>query len=214
MRLAPEGVPTIAIALGLAALSFAGWAVVRQAAVLYLALGFLIVSLFLAFFFRDPRRDGSFAADQVVAPADGRVIAVREVDEPHFLKGRAWQVSIFLSVFDVHVNRVPAAGRVEYKQYYPGKFLPAFQDKASTDNEQMHLGIENPKGKILMKQIAGLLARRVVCYPNIGDEVKPGQRLGLIKFGSRVDLLLPAAAKPAVQSGTSVTGGKTVIATW
>jgi phosphatidylserine decarboxylase len=213
MRLAPEGIPTIAICMALGiVLALLGyfW---RGGPHCYLTAGVTVVTLFMLYFFRDPERSRTYAEGQVASPADGTVIAVREVDEPHLLKGRAVQVSIFMSVFSVHVNRIPAAGTVAYKKYFPGKFLVASADKASTDNEQTHLGIETPRGKVLMKQIAGLLARRVVCYPEVGQAVATGQRMGLIKFGSRVDLLLPQGSAVAVKAGDHVRAGLDIVAT-
>jgi phosphatidylserine decarboxylase len=117
-----------------------------------------------------------------------------------------------MSPLNVHVNRIPASGRVAYKKYYPGKFLPAYRDKASTDNEQMHLGIATGKGPVLVKQIAGLVARRIVCHPQVGEEVRAGQRMGLIKLGSRLDVLMPLEWKVTVSPGQAVRAGETAIA--
>lgn len=211
MRLAPEGLPMIMPAAALSALSLAAWMLLRQRAPLWLAAAAAALTLFLLFFFRDPERAAALP-DSVISPADGRVVAVAEVDEPFFLKGRAWQVSIFMSPLNVHVNRIPASGKVAYKKYFPGKFLPAYRDKASTDNEQMHLGIATDKGPVLVKQIAGLVARRVICYPKPGDEVRAGDRMGLIKLGSRLDVLMPLEWTVAVSLGQTVRAGETTIA--
>jgi phosphatidylserine decarboxylase len=212
MRIAPEGSLEIALSLALAlvfaVLAFA-WDC-RWSALLSVACG--AAGLCFCFFFRDPQRAVPADPDALLAPADGRVVIVREVDEPFFIKGKARQVGIFMSPLDVHVNRIPLDGSVEYKQYYPGKFLPAFRDKASTDNEQTHLGLVTPHGKVLLKQIAGALARRVVCHPATGDRVARGQRYGLIKLGSRVDLFFPVEWETGVAVNQRVRGGETVLA--
>ncbi len=211
MKFAPEGLPTIIIAglFFMAATVF--WFLWKSQAWGYLTLSCLTVALFMLFFFRDPPRQGNYLPGQVISPADGKVVLIKETHDDFYLKGKALQVSIFLSVFNVHVNRIPISGRVAFKKYYPGKFLPAFDDKASLDNEQMMLGIETPGGNILMKQIAGILARRVICYPEVGAQVRTGERMGLIKFGSRVDLLLPMGTKIDVKVGDKVKGGVTVM---
>ncbi|MCU0608087.1 MAG: phosphatidylserine decarboxylase family protein [Candidatus Edwardsbacteria bacterium] len=212
MRIAPEGTPEIALSLGLAlvfgvlALAFH----LRWAALLSAACG--LAGLCFCCFFRDPQRAAPPDPLALLAPADGRVVIVREVDEPFFIGGRARQVSIFMSPLDVHINRIPLDGTVEYKRYYPGRYLPAFRDKASTDNEQTHLGIAAPQGKVLVKQIAGALARRVVCHPAPGDRVARGQRYGLIKLGSRLDLFFPPEWEVNVGLEQRVRGGLTTIA--
>lgn len=211
MRLAPEGFAMIVPAAVLAALSACAWLMLRHRPLLWLAAAVAAVTIFLLFFFRDPERTGA-APDSVVSPADGRVVMVAEVDEPSFIHGRARQVSIFMSPLNVHVNRIPASGRIAHKRYYPGKFIPAYRDKASTDNEQMHLGIETEQGLVLVKQIAGLVARRIVCHPEVGDQVRAGQRMGLIKLGSRLDVLMPLGWTVAVRPGQTVRAGQTVIA--
>ncbi len=171
----------------------------------------LIATLFVLFFFRDPDRRVPTGEDIVVSPADGRVIVVKDVYEPEYLKQPAKQVSIFLSIFNVHVNRVPYGGRVETVKYNPGRFLVASMDKASTDNEQTAMVIENGGRKILVKQIAGLIARRIVCYARPGDELKTGERYGLIRFGSRVDIFLPKDAELKVKVGDRVKGARDII---
>ncbi|MDI6739628.1 MAG: phosphatidylserine decarboxylase family protein [Candidatus Edwardsbacteria bacterium] len=212
MRIAPEGLYQIllsfalALMLGVLSLIYRG----HWTAVLSAACG--LAGLFFCYFFRDPERAVPGAPSLLLSPADGTVVIVKEVDEPYFLKSRARQVSIFMSPLDVHINRIPIAGTVEYKQYYPGKFLPAFRDKASIDNEQVHLGVSTPQGKVLMKQIAGILARRVMCRAVVGDCVAQGQRYGLIKLGSRVDLFFPAEWEVKVKLNDRVQGGLTTIA--
>lgn len=212
MRIAPEGTLEIALALALA-LVFGALALAWRchwAALLSAACG--LAGLCFCCFFRDPQRAAPADPRALLAPADGRVVIVRVVDEPFFIKGRARQVSIFMSPLDVHINRIPLDGTVEYKQYYPGKYLPAFRDKASTENEQTHLGIAAPQGKVLVKQIAGALARRVVCHPAPGDRVARGQRYGLIKLGSRLDLYFPLEWEVNVNVNDKVKGGLTTVA--
>ncbi|HTY07741.1 MAG TPA: phosphatidylserine decarboxylase family protein [Candidatus Edwardsbacteria bacterium] len=212
MRVAPEGIYEILLALALAAVFGALALAYRCQWTALLSAGCAIAGLFFCFFFRDPDRAMPADPAALLSPADGTVVIVGEVDEPYFIKGRARQVSIFMSPLDVHINRLPLAGTVGYKQYYPGKFLPAFRDKASTDNEQTHLGVASPNGKVLIKQIAGTLARRVVCHPNVGDDVSQGQRYGLIKLGSRLDLFFPLAWEVHVRLQDKVRGGLTTIA--
>lgn len=211
MRIAPEGLITILIAGLFFAIGLAIWLMTRNQYLGYLTAAFFIVTLFMLYFFRDPPRNGEYLAGQIISPADGKVVIVKETEDNFLFKGKALQVSIFLSPLDVHINRIPISGKVICQQYHPGKFFPAFEEKASLANEQMHLGIETPYGKLLMKQIAGILARRVVCYPKMNDEVKAGERMGLMKFGSRVDLLLPLGTEVKVKVGDKVKGGVTVL---
>jgi phosphatidylserine decarboxylase len=172
---------------------------------------FLALGLFVVYFFRDPRRQIPNAPDAVVSPADGRVVEI--VDEA--LGERAGKrISIFLSIFDVHVNRAPVSGRVSRIDYHAGRFLAAWKEKASESNEQNAITIATPAGEIRMKQIAGWVARRILCWTRIGDEVRIGQRIGMIRFGSRTDIWLPAEAEILVQRGQHVAGGATQIARW
>jgi phosphatidylserine decarboxylase len=177
----------------------------------YPAWTLLVVTLFVLFFFRDPERPAPGGKNIVVSPADGRVIVIKDVYEPDYLKKDVKQVSIFLSVFNVHVNRAPYGGVVEIVKYNPGKFHVASVDKASLDNEQTAMVIANGQQKILVKQIAGLIARRIVCYARPGDTVTRGERYGLIRFGSRVDLFLPRDAELKVKVGDRVKGARDVI---
>ena len=171
----------------------------------------LALTLFVLFFFRDPERTVPQGEGLVVSPADGRVIVVKDIFEPDYLKQDVKQISIFLSVFNVHVNRSPIAGTVETVKYNPGKFHVASVDKASLDNEQTGMVISNGKHKILVKQIAGLIARRIVCYTKPGDQIRLGERYGLIRFGSRVDIFLPRNADLKVKVGDRVKGSRDVI---
>ena len=212
MRIAPEGLYQILLSLALALVCGALALACRWQWPALLSSACAIAGLFFCFFFRDPERTVPADPQALLSPADGTVVIITEVDEPFFIKGRARQVSVFMSPLNVHVNRIPLAGTVEYKQYYPGKFLPAFQDKASTDNEQTHLGLAAPKGKVLIKQIAGTLARRVVCHPEVGEKLAQGQRYGLIKLGSRLDLFFPPDWEVMVKLHDKVQGGLTAIA--
>jgi phosphatidylserine decarboxylase len=150
----------------------------------------------------------------VIAPADGKVVSVVETDEPAYLQTRATRISIFMSVFDVHVNRYPVSGTVAYRYYHAGKFLHAAEDKASLDNEQSSVGVAGPRGPVLVRQIAGLIARRIVTDARVGDRVEQGSRLGMIRFGSRVDVLLPTVTRLVVKVrvGDRVAAGATVLA--
>ncbi len=170
-----------------------------------------IVFVFNFFFFRDPDRTIPTGEDLIISPADGTVIKITEIDEPYYFKSKVKRVSIFLSVFNVHVNRIPVTGKVEFVKYIPGKFLVAFDHKASEDNEQSVIGIQHKKGKILFKQIAGIIARRIVYHVNEGDEVTAGDRFGLIRYGSRVDMFFPENVDIKVDIDDKVYGGETII---
>ena len=172
----------------------------------------LVLTVFVMSFFRDPARTIPQGKNIVVSPADGRVIVVKDVFEPEYLKQDVKQISIFMSVFNVHVNRIPLSGTVESVTYHPGKFHVASVDKASLDNEQTGMVISSGGKKILVKQIAGLIARRIVCYAKPGDAVTTGERYGLIRFGSRVDIFLPKDADIKVKVGDRVKGVLNVLA--
>jgi phosphatidylserine decarboxylase len=173
---------------------------------------FAFLALAFVGFFRDPERSVPISEGTVLSPADGKVVRIREVGEGRLLEGAGIQVSIFLSLFDVHVNRAPIKGLVEKIDYRRGKFLAANRDKASHENEQNALKIVNSNGKSLsMVQIAGFVARRIVCYVREGDALERGERLGLIMFGSRVDLFLPQGSRVEVAEGQRVKGGETII---
>jgi phosphatidylserine decarboxylase len=149
-----------------------------------------------------------------IAPADGRIVSIAEVDEPDYVGGRATRISIFMSIFDVHVNRNPVGGTVEYRDYRAGRFINASLDKASEGNERMSLGIRGPRGRVLVRQIAGLIARRIVTDAGLNAHVAQGERLGMIRFGSRVDTFLPPGSKIRVQVGERAQAGLTVIGEW
>jgi len=162
-------------------------------------------------FFRDPERTVPEDPLAVVSPADGKVVAIDTVMPDEYLKQKHIRVSIFLSVFDVHVNRIPIDGKIEYLKYVPGKFLPAFNEAASFNNERMYIGIKHNRYKFLVVQIAGIIARRIVCDLREGMNVKKGDRFGMIKFGSRTDLYLPSKVRLNVKVGDKVKGAETVI---
>jgi phosphatidylserine decarboxylase len=213
MTFAREGWPFMGIGFALAigayflAISFRSWPLWLLAFVL------TVLALWCAYFFRDPERTGPRGANLVIAPADGKVLMITEVDEPLFVKGRAKRISIFMNVFNVHVNRYPVDGKVDFTFYNKGKFLNAAAEKSSLENEQMSVGVTTPSGaRILTRQIAGLIARRIVTYSKIGDVAKQGQRFGLIRFGSRVDVFVPPSSKVNVKVGEITTAGTTVLA--
>jgi phosphatidylserine decarboxylase len=209
---AREGLIFIAIAALVAAGTFA-LALNRRSWPLWL-LAFLltVIALWVAYFFRDPERTGPRGERVVIAPADGKVVLIQEVDEPAFMGGRTKRVSIFMNVFNVHVNRYPVSGTVRYVKYNPGKFLNAAVEKSSTENEQMSVGIETGGVRILVRQIAGLIARRIVTYSKEGEQVEQAQRMGLIRFGSRVDVYLPLDAVVTAKIGDMTIAGSSVIA--
>ena len=165
-----------------------------------------------AAFFRVPKRDHFLDENSVMAPCDGKVVAIEEVEEPEYFKEKRQLVSIFMSVRNIHVNTNPISGEVKYVKYHPGKYLVAWHPKSSTDNERTTIVIENGEFNVLVRQIAGTVARRIVNYLNEGDEVDQGKELGFIKFGSRVDLYLPLDSKVEVHLKDKVKAGKTVIA--
>jgi len=171
-----------------------------------------LLTLFIAYFFRNPRREIPSEEKAVLAPADGRIIHVGECFEDRFLKAKALKVSIFMSVFDVHLNRAPASGKIVGRSYNPGKFLVASREKSSLLNEQNALTLETDDGwRMVFIQIAGLIARRIVCYAKAGDALRRGEIFGMIRFGSRVDLYLPPDVKPFVRLGQHVKGGESII---
>lgn len=209
---AREGLPFVLLCLAAAALAAAwarsgGWDVRSAAPALLLAL-----TVFVAYFFRDPERRPPQDPHLVVAPADGRVMSVGPAEGEGFMDGAATRVSIFLSIFDVHVQRAPLGGRVGRYARRPGRFVAAWREEAGRGNARASLGIDTGSGPVLVRQIAGLVARRIATYPREGDAVARGDRIGLIRFGSRVDLFLPAQWPVAVRRGDRVRGGETPVA--
>ncbi|MCX5766761.1 MAG: phosphatidylserine decarboxylase family protein [Gemmatimonadetes bacterium] len=212
MNVAREGIPFILIAVAIAAGGFLLAVTKRSWPLWLLAFLLTLVALWVAYFFRDPERTGERGDTLVIAPADGRIVHLTEVDEPSFVHGKALRISIFMNVFNVHVNRYPVNGTVDYVHYNPGKFLNAAVEKSSLENEQMSVGITSGPRKILVRQIAGLIARRIVTYSKPGDAVRQGERFGLIRFGSRVDVFVPTNAKIRVKIGETTASGTTVLA--
>lgn len=171
-----------------------------------------LLTLFVVFFFRDPERRCDRQPGLLVSPADGRILGVEKIGHHDFIGGDALKVSIFLSILDVHVNRMPADGTVEYVKHNPGRFFKAFLDKASDENENTEIGIITPSGhRLVVKQIAGMIARRIVCRVKAGDTVDAGARFGMIRFGSRTELIVSADSDIYVTTGDHVKGGATVI---
>ena len=207
MRVAPEGWPFIAIAWGV--LGLLAWFHIWIAVALWLPIAAWVVA-----FFRDPIREGPRGDELVLAPADGKVVSVIPIDEPAYLRGPSTRVSIFMNVFNVHVNRYPTRGRIGFRAYVPGKFGHAGPEKASTENEQSSVGLDTPRGKLLIKQIAGSIARRIVTDHKEGAEVGQAERMGLIRFGSRVDVFVPLGVVVLVKVGDNTKAAQTVVARW
>ena len=202
---AKEGIPFIGAAAGVTLLAgWLGWTIVT--------VGAAVLTLFVSWFFRNPSRVVPQGPRLVVAPGDGTVIAIEEEFEPRFIKDRSIRISIFLNVFDVHINRVPCEGVIEEVQYQPGVFLVASKPDATLRNEQNALMIRTVQGvKVLCVQVAGLIARRIVCWISPGDQAIRGERFGLIRFGSRMDTFLPVGTVINVAVGDRVKGGETIL---
>lgn len=211
MSFAREGMIFMGIAALLAGAALVSAVAFRSWPLWLLAALMTVLAVWVAYFFRDPERTGERGELLVVAPADGRVVMITEVDEPTFLHGRALRISIFMNVFNVHVNRYPVSGTVRFVHYNPGKFLNAATDKSSLENEQMSVGIETGSARVLVRQIAGLVARRIVTYSREGERVDQGDRMGIIRFGSRVDVFLPTSATAQVEVGKTTLAGTTLI---
>lgn len=211
IRFAREGRPflwgalTLTLALWGLALSVGGWS-------LFAAGAATVATAFVFYFFRDPERRGPDDPALALAPGDGRVVEITEVDEPTLFGGRCRRVSIFLSVFDVHVQRAPVAGRVVHRDYHPGGYAVAWKPEASEENERASVGIRTEAGPVLVRQIAGLVARRIVTYPEEGDALARGERIGIIRFGSRVDTFLPLSWPLACHVGDTARAGLTALA--
>jgi phosphatidylserine decarboxylase len=206
MRIAKEGYPLIFTAVILTLLAFlAGW----------MALGIILglIGIAIAGFFRDPERQAPLGEGLVVSPADGKVVSIAGVKGDPFFLGSATRVSIFLSPFDVHINRTPVEGKIANVTYQRGRFFAAYKEEASQQNEQNVLSIVDGKGRTLgVVQIAGVMARRIICRAKPGDQLARGERFGLIMFGSRTDTYLPEGCRVEVTEGQRVKGGETVLA--
>jgi len=203
-----EGLPFVAAPLVVAAAAWlVGWPLVGAP--------FLGLAAFVVWFFRNPRRTIPADQDAIVSPADGRVLSVEKVFESRVLKEDVRRISIFMGLTDVHVNRIPCGGRIAGIFYHPGKFFGAFKEKASLDNEQQAVLLETPEGRqILFVQIAGFVARRIVTWVREGDRVQRGERYGLIRFGSRMDVYIPLGSRVMVKPGDRVKGGSSVLGAW
>jgi phosphatidylserine decarboxylase len=213
-----EGYTTLFVTLVVLALlnGLIMWAFPEGGLTQKIVLGFsLLIYLVVLQFFRNPSRSTPADENNIIAPADGKVVVIEEVEESEYYKGKRRQISIFMSPFNVHVNRNAVSGTVKYFKYHPGKYLVAWHPKSSTENERTTMVVETPQGQsLLMRQIAGALARRICWYVKPEDRVMRGEQYGFIKFGSRVDIFLPLDAKVNVQIGQTTTGGETIIATW
>ncbi len=211
MNFAREGLSFIVVAALVAAGVF-GLALVRRSWPLWLfAFALALIALWVAYFFRDPVRSGERGERLVIAPADGKVVMITEVNEPTFMKERSIRLSIFMNVFNVHVNRYPVSGIVRLVDHTPGRFANAASEQSSLENEQTSIGIEAGSNHVLVRQIAGLIARRIVTDSKVGEHVRQGERMGLIRFGSRVDVFLPAGAALRVKVGDATFAGTTVL---
>ena len=218
MTIHREGYQTIGIAalifglINLASYSFLCESMpICALVVFFVTLG---IFLFLVSFFRIPNRVHTINANQIICPADGKVVVIEEVIDSEYFKDKRIQLSVFMSPANVHVNRNPVDGEIVYNQYHKGKYLVAWHPKSSTENERWSVVVKNLHGEILYKQIAGALAKRICNYTKVGQQVKQTEEYGFIKFGSRVDLLLPITAKVEVALNQVVKGGVTVLATW
>ena len=204
IKFAPEGYPFILFFLAITVLSavFAPWVAIIP----------LALTLFMLYFFRDPERQIPDNKDIFVSPADGKIIVIREINEPRHLNADVKQISIFMSPFNVHVNRAPCDGKVKTVQHNAGKFFAAYKDDASLKNENIEMVLESRYGELLVRQVAGFIARRAVCRKNEGDILLRGERYGVIKFSSRVDIYLPQTSTVFVKLGDMVKAGETILA--
>ncbi|MCG6913561.1 phosphatidylserine decarboxylase family protein [bacterium BMS3Abin03] len=171
----------------------------------------IVLISFTLYFFRDPDRTPPERRDVIVSPADGRVLFVKEMDDEKFIQGKALQVSIFMSPLNVHVNRIPITGKIEYLKHFDGRYIAAFDEKATDLNERTEIGINSKYGKIFFTQVAGMVARRIVNTLSIGDSVEISKRFGMIKFGSRVDVIVPLNWKEKVKKDESVVAGESIL---
>jgi len=183
----------------------------NHTAILFLAVIFSVSTVLLIFFFRDPKRIIPGGENLILSPADGRVDEIEKLSSASFLETAAIRVSIFMSLFDVHINRLPISGEVKYIEHKSGKSLPAFKKESAKENEQTEIGIDNLSFRVILRQMVGFTARRIICHLKVGDKVKIGERFGMIKFGSRAELLLPQNVEIEVNLGDRVKAGETII---
>ena len=220
MKFAPEGYPfifgSLLLTVVVSLLWYLGWKAgssrVILSSVCSASFIFLVLAFFMAFFFRDPERVIPEGEGLFVSPADGKIIVIKDVFEKDYLQSETKQISIFMSPFNVHVNRSPCDGKVGLVKYSPGKYMAAYKDDASMKNENIVMVLEGEKCRVLVRQVAGFVARRAVCRVKAGDMLKQGERFGLIKFSSRLDVYLPKDARIMVKIGDKVKAGETVIA--
>jgi phosphatidylserine decarboxylase len=220
IRFGPEGYPFIFGSLFVTAVTaillFLGWKVGSGRTVLYVLIFasciFFTSTLFMAFFFRDPDRGIPEGGGLFVSPADGKVMLIKDVFEKDYLNSTAKEISIFMSPLNVHVNRSPCDGKVIAVKYSPGKYMAAYKDESSIKNENIVMVLEGEQGRVLVRQVAGFLARRAVCNAKAGDMLKRGERYGIIKFSSRLDVYMPRDAEVRVKIGDKVKAGETVLA--
>lgn len=197
---------------GLILLLFLIFAFVTESLFLNIVSGIVcVIFIFHFFFFRDPQREIPQGDNLILSPADGRIIKVDEIEDPLYFKEKVQRVAIFMSIFNVHINRIPVSGKVDFVDYKKGQYLAAFADKAFDCNEQAVIGINGSKGKVFFKQIAGLIARRIVCRAKENQQVQAGARFGMIIYSSRVDVFLPLSAKVHVKLKDKVKGGLSII---
>jgi phosphatidylserine decarboxylase len=212
--LAPEGYPTIIVVFLFSALAAWGALYLDHWSAWLIYAGLAVLCGLIVYFFRDPERHAPGDENLIVAPADGRVVLIRETGENSYMKDTVTQISIFLSPLDVHVNRVPVKGTLEYLEYFPGKYLMAWEDHASELNERAHFGVLHPSGiRVMFKQITGFMARRIVYHLKEGDEIEAGQRFGIMKFGSRMDVLVPGGVEVHVKEGDRTVAGESLLGT-
>jgi phosphatidylserine decarboxylase len=212
LPLAREGAAELILTTVVALALWIAWAFWASPIISILAILATLIWVGLLFFMRDPHRTPPAGEGIYLAPADGRVVAIDRLEETTFVGGPTLRIAIFLSLFDIHVNRSPVSGTVRKVRHVPGRFLQAFRDEASLVNEYNDIGLEHGSGRILVKQIAGILARRIVCTVREGDHVQAGQRVGMIKFGSRAEIFLPVDSQVEVKHGDKVRGGLTIVA--
>lgn len=210
--MAREGIPFVGAALVFSLLAWLGS--FQVAWLTFVALAFGAATGFMVFFFRDPERTAPADPSAILSAADGKVVSIEPLEgEDEYLESGGTRVSVFLSVFDVHVNRVPMAGKVDFVNWQSGSFHVAYAPEASSENKQSIIGISNESTRLIVKQIVGVIARRIACYLNTGDDVSRGERFGLIRFGSRVDLIVQEGVCIRVEVGDRVRAGETVIGT-
>lgn len=218
MSIHREGFSTIFLVLFISTILYLGvvWLFPENRIVQNIVLSIcLVIFVIVLQFFRNPTRHIKQNSAHILAPADGKVVAIEEVFESEFLQRNCRQISIFMSPFNVHINRNPVSGEVSYFKYHKGKYLVAWHPKSSIENERTTIAVRTPEGKeLLFRQIAGALAKRIVWYVKEGEKIQQGEEFGFIKFGSRVDIFIPLEAKVAVKIGEKSVGGKTILATW